>query len=99
MEAKRNEIEILLRARLTTTAITKQTNASRVTVWCVKKRIDDGMGMEQAKGCGRKDKLTKKKIAGLKRSIKADPTTSMRKHARRLNVSDSTVDLHLKRKV
>ena len=98
MEAKRKAIETLLRAGLTTTAIVSQTNSSRVTVWRVKNRMNDGVGMDQGKGSGRKQKLTKIKVAGLKRSIKADPTKSMRQHARRLNVSDSTVRSALKKR-
>ena len=72
--------------------IARETNASMRTVQRVYRQIEAGIGIKKVSGGGRKRKLDPRQVAGLTRSIKAKPNVSLRKHAKRLNVSHTAIN-------
>ena len=84
----RIKISALLRAGLCQKKIANQVGVDRKTVYNVKKRMDAEAGIERLPGSGRKRKIP---TAEIKAVIEADPYTSMRSHAKDLDVSKNTV--------
>ena len=91
MEAKRREVETLIRAGHRNADIADIVKVNVRTVQRVRQRVNVGEGMERRRGSGGRRVLSKRQVAGLLRSVKAKPTVSMRKRAKDLGVGDATV--------
>eukprot|EP00095_Tigriopus_kingsejongensis_P001141 maker-scaffold572_size133628-snap-gene-0.11 protein:Tk01141 transcript:maker-scaffold572_size133628-snap-gene-0.11-mRNA-1 annotation:"similar to H28G03.4" len=91
-ELRRKVIADLHAAGNDAATIVKVTNYPKRTVYDVVKRLKDGRGIEH-KPCGphKAKKRTKTFLAGLKRSIKANPAVSIRAHAARRGLSRKTM--------
>lgn len=96
-EQRRKVIADLYAAGNNAANIVKVTKYPKRTVYDVVKRLKDGRGIEH-KPCGphKAKKRTKTFLAGLKRSIKANPAVSIRAHAARRGVSRKTMSKAIK---
>ena len=90
-EEKQKAIEVLLLANVSNCDIMEQVNTTKPTIYRIKARMNSNEDMKKAPGGGKKPFFNKKKLAGLKKSIKANPSRSMRHHAWRLGVDESIV--------
>lgn len=87
----------LLRAGLTPTEIAAQLGISRCAVYKIKKKLKDTGTASRKPGSGRAQSVrTKKLIDKVKRRIKTNPVRSMRKMARELDVSRSSMQRLIK---
>ena len=90
--ARRMTICELRRAGNSSSDIIKSTGNAKTRIYRVVAKFDAEVKFEQSRHSLPKDrKRTKTFLAGLKRSIKADPTQSMSKLAKRRNVSHRTI--------
>lgn len=85
---KRVEVSALLRAGNKVSEVANLVSVSRTTVYSIKKRMDDGEGVNRRAGSGRKSVVDRD---SLRDAIQSSPSTSMRQHARRLVVGGATV--------
>ena len=85
---KRVEVSALLRAGHKVSEVANLVRVSRTTVYAIKKRMDDGEGVNRRAGSGRKSVVDRD---SLRDAIESSPLTSMRQHARRLGVGTATV--------
>ena len=92
MEAKRQRVSDLLDAQVPIEEIVAIVECSRRTVERVRQRKNEGQSLERKPGSGGHNKIvTEEFLAGLACKIEADPTRSMRKTAKDLNVSEGTI--------
>ncbi|QQP50320.1 Uncharacterized protein FKW44_011284, partial [Caligus rogercresseyi] len=82
---RRVQVSTLLGAGKTPTEIAKQLNAARSTIYRLKKKLDSNQGVERKSGSSGKYKLEPQLICDV---IRRDPTTSMRTHAKDLDVDE-----------
>ena len=91
-KAKRNTIAELRRAGRSPAEITRMLKYPRRTVYDVCKRYDRSGDVSRAPHKPRRDrKLTSRLFNGLKRSVKANPTTPMTILANKRGVSRKTI--------
>lgn len=84
----RLKVSALLQAGHKVSHVANLVGVSRTTVYAIKKRMDDGEGVNRRAGSGRKSVVDHD---SLRDAIRRSPRTSMRQHARRLGVGGATV--------
>ena len=87
----------MLRADVKTSRITEITGANRKVIAAVKKKLEAGVSLKRPSGPPGNKKLTEEFMTGLKNSIEAEPTTSIRKWAKIKKVSAPTISTAVKR--
>lgn len=91
-EANRYRVADLLRAGVTPKIASETVGVSLVTVYAVKKAMNDGKRLDRKPGSGGHNKIRDPDfVAAVRAKISDDPTTSMRKMARDLEVNTMTV--------
>jgi len=92
MEAQRQRVADLLRAGLTSGQIVDIVGCGLTTVKKVKKLLSEGQSLQRKAGSGgHNKKLTDEFLADLATEIEANPTNSMRKTAKALNISEKSI--------
>ena len=92
MEAKRRRVSDLLHAQVGIKEITDIIGCHRSFVYKVKNMMNNGDDLSRKPGSGgHNKKVDEDFLTGLSAEIEADPTRSMRKLAKDLNVSEWTI--------
>ena len=94
MEKKRIEVATLLCAGLKAPAISKMLNTTERTVYNMKKRISEGEDLQDKHRSGNPQKLSAETVLA---SFKKHPRMPMRKFAKKMSVSHSTVSRAIKK--
>ena len=94
MEKKRIEVATLLSAWLKAPAISKMLNMTERTVYNAKKRLSEGEDLQDKPRSGKPQKLSAETVLA---SFKKHPRMPMRKFAKKMSVSHSTVSRAIKK--
>ena len=92
MEAKRQRVADLLHAQVDPKEIMNIVKCGKTFVFAVKKKMKAGKGFKRKPGSGGHNRIIDDDfLTGLMAEIEADPTRSMRKMAKDLNISEWTI--------
>lgn len=92
MEAKRQRVADLLHAQVKINEIVNIVDCSRNFVYVVKRKVDAGETLARKLRRGRYNRIVNNNfLMGLAAKLEADPTRSMRKMAKDLNVNEKTI--------
>lgn len=97
MEAKRRAILDLVHAGKSTMEISRALNVHRNTVNNVRKLFSETQDVKKRSGGSRKSVRTKRVIQNVRRRVKTNPWRSMRKMAKQMGVSNTTMQRIVKK--